>query len=78
MMLFYYIIGPATNYLLQRLSGKNKNEMIELNEDLIDLRAMVNPVLDYVNTNYKGINKYKMFVLFMVTYALNEHKKTNG
>ena len=33
MMLFYYIIGPATNYLLQRLSGKNKNEMIELNED---------------------------------------------
>jgi len=72
MLLFYYVVGPLTTKLIKILSRNRSKEIEELNEEVANLRMTVRPVLSHVTKNYQGINRIKMFVLYMVAISLND------
>lgn len=72
MFLFYYVVGPLTTKLIQILSRNRSKEIEELNEEVANIRMAIRPVLSHVTKNYQGINRIKMFVLYMVAISLND------
>jgi hypothetical protein len=77
MLLFYYVVGPLTTKLIIFLSRNRSEEISKLNEDVAQLRLAVKPVINYVNKNYNGINRFKMFVLYMIAISLNDIRIEN-
>ena len=77
MLLFYYVVGPLTTKLIIFLSRNRSEEISKLNEDVAQLRLVVKPVINYVNKNYYGINRFKMFVLYMIAISLNDVRNEN-
>ena len=77
MLLFYYVVGPLTTKLIIFLSRNRSEEISKLNEDVAQLRLAVKPVINYVNKNYNGINRFKMFVLYMIAISLNNIRIEN-
>jgi hypothetical protein len=77
MLLFYYVVGPLTTKLIIFLSRNRSEEISKLNEDVAQLRLAVKPVINYVNKNYNGINRFKMFVLYMIAISLNDIRTEN-
>ena len=77
MLLFYYVVGPLTTKLIIFLSRNRSEEISKLNEDVAQLRLAVKPVINYVNKNYHGINRFKMFVLYMIAISLNDIRTEN-
>jgi len=77
MLLFYYVVGPLTTKLIHILSSKKSKEIEELNEEIANLRIAVKPVLKQVTKNYHGINRVKMFILYMVAICLNDVRFDN-
>lgn len=77
MLLFYYVVGPLTTKLIIFLSRNRSEEISKLNEDVAQLRLAVKPVINYVNKNYNGINRFKMLVLYMIAISLNDIRIEN-
>lgn len=77
MLLFYYVVGPLTTKLIIFLSRNRSEEISKLNEDVAQLRLTVKPVINYVNKNYHGINRFKMFVLYMIAISLYDIRTEN-
>jgi hypothetical protein len=77
MLLFYYVVGPLTTKLIIFLSRNRSEEISKLNDDVAQLRMTVKPVVNYVNKNYHGINRFKMFVLYMIAISLNDIRIEN-
>jgi hypothetical protein len=77
MLLFYYVIGPLTTRLILLLSRNRSEEISKLNDDVAQIRLAVKPVINYVTKNYNGINRIKMFVLYMIAISLNDVKIEN-
>lgn len=77
MLLFYYVVGPLTTKLVNYLSRNRSEDISKLNNDVAQLRIAVKPVVKYINKNYHGIERVKMFVLFMVAISLNDGKINN-
>ena len=77
MLLFYYVVGPLTTKLIIFLSRNRSEEISKLNEDVAQLRLGVKPVINYVNKNYHGINRFKMFVLYMIAISLYDIRTEN-
>jgi hypothetical protein len=71
-LLFYYVVSPLTTLLIKTFSKNKSSELQQLNSELVELRIAVKPVLIFVNLRYRGIEKYRMFVLYMVAIALNK------
>ncbi len=77
MLLFYYVVGPLTTKLIIFLSRNRSDEISKLNEDVAQLRLAVKAVINYVNINFHGINRFKMFVLYMIAISLNDIRTEN-
>jgi hypothetical protein len=77
MLFFYYVVGPFTTKLIIFLSRNRSEEISKLNEDVAQLRLAVKPVINHVNKNYHGINRFKMFVLYMIAISLNDIRIKN-
>lgn len=77
MLLFNYVVGPLTTKLVNYLSRNRSEDISKLNNDVAQLRIAVKPVVKYINKNYHGIERVKMFVLFMVAISLNDGKINN-
>ena len=77
MLLFYYVVGPLTYYLIKLLSRNRSEEIATLNNDVDQLRLAVKPILKHVSKNYHGISRVKMFVLYMIAFSLNDVRLDN-
>ena len=77
MLLFYYVVGPLTTQIIKFLSRNRVQEISDLNNNVAQLRDSVKPVIKYVNMNYHGVYRFKMFVLYMVAISLNDVKTDN-
>lgn len=77
MLLFYYVVGPLTTKLVNYLSRNRSEDISKLNDDVAQLRVAVKPVINYINKNYNGIERIKMFVLYMVAISLNDGRINN-
>jgi hypothetical protein len=77
MLLFYYVVGPLTSYLIKLLSRNRSEEIATLNNDVDQLRLAVKPILKHVSKNYHGISRVKMFVLYMIAFSLNDVRLDN-
>ena len=78
MLLFYYVVGPLTTKVIKFLARNRSEEISRLNEDVNQLRLTVKPVINYINKNYHGLTRLKMFVLYMVAISLNDINYDNG
>jgi hypothetical protein len=77
MLFFYYLVGPLTTLLIKFLSRNRIQEISELNENVVQLRGFVKPIVKHVKMNFHGLYRFKMFVLYMVAISLNDVKSDN-
>lgn len=75
-LFLYYIIGPILQWILNFWIAKNKDKHNDDLEQLIQFlphfKLKVKPLYRHISINYKGLKKYKEFVLALFVMAIYE------
>jgi len=71
-LLLFIVVRPLI-VLLIRFTGKNKKEEMSIVLNLLpELRSYIRPAYELSFHSYKGIKKYKYFVLFLIHFTISD------